>query len=118
MTRASTILKAAESGRRAERRAARDLGAKMIPQSGGGSSKGDFVVGEILVEHKATRNKSYSLKLADLVKIVHEALMTGRKPMFMVTFEDHHGTPRDDGRYVVMPVEVFNGLCLGENKRR
>lgn len=106
-------------GRRSEKKTAKAMGGDLIPQSGGGNSKGDFVLnGEMLVEHKSTRRGSFSLKLAELVKIWHEALMTARKPLFVVTFEDDHGSPRDDGRWVLMPVEVFNGLCLGENERR
>ncbi len=106
-------------GRQAERRAAKAMGGDMIPQSGGGNSKGDFVLdGEMLVEHKATRRGSFSLKLAELVKIWHEAIMTSRKPVFVVTFTDRHGNYLEDGRWVLMPVEVFDGLCRGKNKRR
>ncbi len=108
-----------QEGRRSERDTAKAMGGKLVPQSGGGQAKGDFVLnGEMLVEHKSTQAMSFSLKLRELIKIWHEAIMTGRKPLFVITFEDRHGSPREDGRWVLMPVEVFNGLCLGENERR
>ncbi|QWS69830.1 hypothetical protein [Vibrio phage vB_VpS_PG28] len=60
------------------------------------------------IESKATKNKSYGLKLETLEKIRKEALDTGRTPIMTVSFTNELGQAVHNGDYVVMPMSLFN----------
>ncbi|QHJ74570.1 hypothetical protein VH22019_00006 [Vibrio phage VH2_2019] len=60
------------------------------------------------IESKATKNKSYGLKLETLEKIRKEALDTGRTPMMTISFTNEMGEAVHNGDYVVLPMSLFN----------
>lgn len=68
-----------------ERRLAGAIGGSRVAASGAfWSRKGDVRSDDLLIEHKYTENKSYSLKAADLQKLETQAVMVGRMPIFAV----------------------------------
>lgn len=68
---------------RHERRLEKVIGGSRTAASGAfWSRKGDVRNDDLLIEHKFTGNKSFSLKAEALVKIFNEAVMAGRMPVF------------------------------------
>lgn len=115
-----------ESGkmsRRQERRVADALGGRRVPGSGSGLAatggfgaigrkagrKGDVEAGPLLVEAKATRRASLSVRFAWVEKIAAEAAAAGRVPALALTFEGRGGgaTPRD---LVAVPAEWLRAV--------
>lgn len=69
-----------------EKRLAKVLGGKTVAASGAfWSRKGDVRSDKVLVEHKFTAAKSYSLKISELVKLEKEAITVGRVPVFGIS---------------------------------
>lgn len=69
--------------RKHEDRLGQVFGGKRTPGSGAfWSAKGDVKTPDMLIEHKFTGKKSYSLSSAVLEKIFSEAVLTGRMPVF------------------------------------
>ncbi len=60
--------------------------ARRIPNSGAGSIKGDLSYEDTLYEHKYTDKDQYILKKETLLKTIHEAHETGKKPAWIITF--------------------------------
>jgi hypothetical protein len=60
-------------------------GARRVPGSGGGVRKGDNMGKTYLVSCKATQAKSFSLKLADIVKCDKDAKTEQRQPVMQVS---------------------------------
>lgn len=89
---------------------AKRLGARLTPASGAANTKGDAVLGDMLLEAKSTTANSMSLKLDWLIKIASEALLTGRTPALTVTFTNDKGDPHRDGAWVLIPERVFKDL--------
>ena len=83
---------------------AKKLGAKRQKASGAlPGAKGDLrKTGSMRGECKLTRAKSFSLKLADLVKIENEAEL-GENPAFFIEFQCQN-PPK---RYVVLPEWLY-----------
>lgn len=101
-----------------ERRVAEELGGRTQPGSGSGDfAKGDVrVKGEIRAECKTTSAASYSLKLADLVKIHREAALGKLEmPVMSVQFQGPVGTSH---RYAVIDWEWFKQLVEIERSVR
>ncbi len=88
---------------RTPQKVSRDQGRRLLPQlrrqvetvtstpgSGNGPHrKGDEEVAEYeLVERKATDSASYRVTLQELAKIVEEAASAGRRPVFIVSFNN------------------------------
>jgi len=66
---------------------AKRYGGKVTPGSGNGwVHKNDVKTPTLSIEAKYTDAKSYSLKLADLIKAEKIALMDGRDSIFTVSF--------------------------------
>jgi hypothetical protein len=66
-----------------EKRIAKAIGGTTNAASGAfWSRKGDVRSSEFLVEHKWTGKKSKTIHAAELKKIVNEAVMDGRTPVF------------------------------------
>lgn len=66
-----------------EKRLAKVTGGSRVAASGAfWSRKGDVRSDTVLIEHKYTAAKSYSLKFADLRKLEEQAIMAGRVPVF------------------------------------
>lgn len=64
-----------------ERRLAKKVGGSTVAASGAfWSRKGDVRSPDLLIEHKYTGNKSFTLKASVLDKIEKEAIMDGRMP--------------------------------------
>lgn len=62
--------------RASESKAAAQEGGRRVPLSGAGRQKGDVKLNKFRVEDKFTDAASYSLKLADLLKIERHAIRT------------------------------------------
>jgi hypothetical protein len=84
-------------------------GARMhegIVNSGSGNTTGhknDVRTVSHSIEFKCTRNKSYSLKLSDLITARKEALLDGREALFGIDFI----TPGRTYRYIVMDEDEY-----------
>lgn len=65
-----------------EKRLAKKVGGSTNARSGGfWSRKGDVRSDDLLIEHKYTGKKSFSVKTDVLEKIVREAILEGRMPV-------------------------------------
>jgi hypothetical protein len=106
----SRVSRIGEVGRRAERKSARRLGAKLTPASGAAQSKGDMIKAEFLIEHKATIKASLSLQRDWLEKIEREAYLTGKQPALMVSFQHPSGHDHPAGRWVLVQESFFKEL--------
>lgn len=103
------------SGRRAEKKTAVRLGARVTPASGAlDAFKGDFAVKDWLVENKSTVNASMSVKLDWLQKISREAAPNGKTPALAVQFCNEQGEPVPGGRWVMVPEDVFEELLRAQ----
>ena len=97
-----------EHGLKAEKRAAKRAGARLVPGSGSGPiNKGDFVFENYLVENKTTINKSLSLKFDWLRQIAFQAMERTRVPALFFQFSDKEGRPHSNGRWVCIPESHF-----------
>jgi hypothetical protein len=66
-----------------EKRLAKAIGGSTNAASGAfWSRKGDVRSADFLIEHKWTGKKSKTIQAAELKKIVNEAVMDGRTPVF------------------------------------
>ena len=84
-----------KQSRKHENRLAKQLGGSRTAASGAfWSRKGDVRNDSLLIEHKWTGKKSKTIQSAELKKIVNEAIMDGRTPVF--------GLHLDGENYVVM----------------
>jgi len=91
-----------ESGRH-EKRLAKVLGGSRTAASGAfWSRKGDVRTADLLIEHKWTGKKSFSLSAQVLEKIMTEALLDGRIPVLGIHLNGHN--------YVVLDEEDFLDL--------
>jgi len=91
-----------ESGRH-EKRLAKVLGGSRTAASGAfWSRKGDVRTTDLLIEHKWTGKKSFSLSAQVLEKIMTEALLDGRIPVLGIHLNGHN--------YVVLDEEDFLDL--------
>jgi len=78
--------------RRQETVAATMYGGRLVSQSGSGDDKGDVETGTELIECKHTERKSFSLKLADLMKAAKHAILADKRMVFEVEFTNPDGT--------------------------
>lgn len=96
--------------RKNENRRALALGGEVTPGSGNRgalSVAADVVVKSVLREEdKETEAKSYTLHLADLLKIERQALANNETPAFRISFLRH----RQSNDYVVLREEDFDQL--------
>ena len=89
-----------KQSRKHEERLAKELDGSRTAASGAfWSRKGDVRSEEFLLEHKWTGKKSFSLKAEVLEKIVKEAVLDGRLPVF--------GFSLNDKNYVIMTEDDF-----------
>jgi hypothetical protein len=101
------------SGRQAERKTAKRLGAKLTPNSGAMvSAKGDMKLWRFLIEAKSTVAASIALKLEWLLKISAEARSMGQRPALTVTFTNADGSPIMNGRWVLVPETVYQEMMM------
>lgn len=91
-----------------EKRLAKAIGGQRVAASGAfWSRKGDVRSADMLIEHKWTGKKSFSLKAEVLKKILLEATLAGRLPVL--------GVHLDGDNYVVLTEDDF--LELWEEAR-
>lgn len=108
-------MKIGETGRKAERKAAKRQGADLIAGSGCSDlNKGDARLDgsefDWLLENKATEKNSYSLKYETLLKILDESRGQGRLPALTLQFATADGNPRKGGAWVVIPEWVWQEM--------
>ena len=105
------VRKTGDVGRLAEQKAAKRLGGKLRPASGAtDGAKGDYTVGDFLVENKSTQSASLSLKQDWLLKIYYEALELGKIPALSLAFTNVNGESGRNSRWVCVPEHVFKEL--------
>ena len=101
-------------GKASEKKLAKSIGARLTPASGAiDSAKGDMKVGEFLIESKSTIHGSISLDRDFFLKIVHEAMFTGKTPALTVSFVNGDGTPKKEGEWVCIPLHLFKSMLEG-----
>ena len=81
-------------------------GYALTPNSGAGGTKGDLRKGDFMVEVKATKFDSYSLKEETMAKLRNDGMVNGKTGVLYVTL----GSGRT---YAVVPLNVFEGLMDG-----
>lgn len=100
-----------------EQRGAESLGGRVVAGSGAGwITKNDVKTDDRSFELKYTDKKSYSLKIADLLKAEKQALLdSGRSFGFIVGFGEQRGQGRPliKREYVVIPKEDYEVLVNG-----
>ena len=83
-----------------EKRLAKKLGGTVNAGSGSfWSRKGDVRADGLLIEHKYTGNKTYTLKAVDLEKNVTHAILESRTPIFGISLNNKN--------YVVLMEDDF-----------
>jgi hypothetical protein len=104
-----------KSGRKSEKRVAKELGARERPASGAmAGAKGDMELKQALIEAKSTTGNSLSVSLDWLAKIAHEARSDGKTPALTVSYVDDDGRGRPDGSWVMIPLYAFKELFAEE----
>ena len=96
-----------KQSRKHEDRLAKKMNGQRTAGSGAfWSRKGDVRTAELLIEHKWTGKKSFTLKSDVLEKIVNEAIMDSRKPVLGISLNNEN--------YVVLLeddfIEMFEAL--------
>ena len=103
-----------ETGRKAERKAAKRQGARQTPASGAVEGiKGDFGTADVLTENKSTIGSTITLHLDALLKIKNQAMQSGRLPALAFQFTHSDGRARQGGAWVAVPEWVWNELVDG-----
>lgn len=91
-----------------EKKLAEDLGAKKTPQSGAqDTSPSDMIVGNYIIESKATKGKSINVKEEWLSSLKYSPIHLGQIPTLVLEFPKR-------SRYVVLAEEDFKKI-IGEN---
>ena len=80
-----------EEGRKSEKKIAKDIGARVHPNSGSLRIKHDASDAETLYEIKDA-NKSFTLKAVDLDTLWVRAVREQKEPVFIVKFQDRSVT--------------------------
>jgi hypothetical protein len=90
--------------RQQEKRAAKRIGGRVTAASGATREKGDVrAAGDIRMECKLTRRKSFNLKLAELEKLGRETA-PGEDPVFEIEFQGVY----PHKRFVVIPGWLYD----------
>lgn len=104
-----------KSGVKSEKRLTKKLGGKATPASGAiEGHKGDFELGDFLMEAKSTVGDSLGVKFDWLVKIKKEARSKGKSPALTISFVNEQGRPYPNGEWVAVPLDVFERLTSKE----
>lgn len=102
-------------GRRAEESLAKRLQGTQQPGSGAvagakGDVRRDTPSYSFLIENKATKGGSFSMKKDWLLKVYQEALEQNRVPALAFQFTDELGKSEKRERWVAIPEEVFKEI--------
>ena len=99
------------TGSLAEKKAAKRLGGSSTLASGAlDFDKGDYELGDLLVDSKSTVNKSISLKRDWLDKISKEAHGKQLIGAVHLQFTDQRGEPVKNGSWFVIPEGLMRSL--------
>jgi hypothetical protein len=86
-----------------EKRLAKRLGGTVNAGSGSfWSRKGDVRADGLLIEHKYTGNKTYTLKAVDLEKNVTHAILESRTPIFGISLNNKNYVILTEDDYLEM----------------
>ena len=91
--------------RRQEQQAARSYGGRATPASGSRDTKGDVETATELIECKHTERKSFSLKLAELMRAATQAILASKRMVFEVEFTQPDGS--HPVRFVVLNKDEY-----------
>lgn len=98
-----------------ESRLAKTLGGKKVAASGAfWSRKGDVRTDDLLVEHKWTGKKSFTLKAEVLEKIVTEAILDGRTPVLGFSLNSRNYVVLDENDFLELRHELLESRSIGE----
>jgi hypothetical protein len=114
LKRAQANAKVGVSGRHAEVKAAQRLGT--TPHVGSGNMdglKGDYKVGDCLVENKSTVHATFSFRQEHFHKIYQEALELAKTPALAFQFTNTQGQSEKRDRWVAIPESVFREIFGG-----
>jgi hypothetical protein len=101
-------------GRKAEKVAAKRMGAVLRPGSGLlDGAKGDYELGKFLIENKTSQSASFTVKQAVLHKVYQEALERSKNAAMAFQFINEHGDSEKRDRWVCLPEHLFLQL-IGE----
>lgn len=97
-----------------EKRLAKAVGGQRNVASGAfWFRKGDVRSKDLLIEHKWTGKKSFTLKSDVLEKIVTEAIIDGRTPVLGISLNDNNYVVMDENDFLEMREFVLQ--CLEEH---
>lgn len=100
-----------DTGRLAETRLAKTIGARLRPASGAVDGiKGDMSLPNFLIEAKSTTGRSISLQHEWLAKIAVEARNNAKLPALALSFTMGDGRPVPQGEWVCVPLSVWNDM--------
>ena len=86
-----------------ENRLAKELGGQRVVASGAfWSRKGDVRMPDVLLEHKWTGKKSFTLKSDVLEKIVNEAIVESRMPILGISLNNENYIVMTEDDYLEM----------------
>lgn len=91
--------------KRQEQEAARSYDGRVTPASGSRDSKGDVESATELIECKHTERASYSLKVADLLKLARQAILRDRRMVLEIEYTRPDGT--HPVRFVVLNKDEY-----------
>jgi hypothetical protein len=98
-----------------EKRLAKKLEGKTTAASGAfWSRKGDVRTDDLLVEHKWTGKKSFTLKAEVLEKIVTEAILDGRTPVLGFSLNNRNYVVMDENDFIDFRHELLRSRSIGE----
>lgn len=93
-----------------EKRLAKAIGGTRNAGSGSfWSRKGDVRSDDLLIEHKYTGKKTYTLKAVDLEKNVTNAILESRMPVFGISLNDKNYVLLTEDDFLEMREKLHNG---------
>ena len=93
-----------------EKRLAKAIGGTRNAGSGSfWSRKGDVRSDDLLIEHKYTGKKTYTLKSVDLEKNVTNAILESRMPVFGISLNDKNYVLLTEDDFLEMREKLHNG---------
>lgn len=98
-----------------ENRLAKKTGGSRTAGSGAfWSRKGDVRTDDLLIEHKWTGKKSFTLKADVLEKIVTEAVLDGRMPVLGFSLNSRNYVVLDEDDFLAIRHELLESNTSGE----
>lgn len=101
---------AQETGRKAERKTARRLGAALHAASGAVGKRADMSDLRHCIENKTTQKASIRVEYDWLLGVTDAAREQGKEPVLSVQFTSGSGQPRPRGRWVMVREDYWHDL--------